>query len=122
MRILTAFVADVKTEAVTSWSTGESRLFDTDDVDRMWRGVVAALRALGFRVARAPADDAIVVGRSRPAGRLQELTVRVSPRGESQLIVRAEPLPGTPDIGEPLSYEIFFDLLSQRMYLPAHKT
>ena len=67
----------------------ESRVFDTDDMDRLRHGVAAALQAIGFTVDETNADPLVIDG-SRVAGPVRRLTVYVHPREEAQSIVRAE--------------------------------
>jgi hypothetical protein len=97
----------------------ESRIFDTDDMDRLRHGVAAALQALGF-AADGTNFDPFVISGSRVAGPVRRLTVYVSLREEAQSIVRAETEPLDQDAGEPLVLVRFFEALSRAMYLTGH--
>jgi hypothetical protein len=97
----------------------ESRVFDTDDMDRLRHGVAAALQALGFTTDEAHVDPFVISG-SRAAGPGSRLTVCVHPREEAQSIVRAEAEILDPDMREMPVLKRFFEALSRAMYLTGH--
>jgi hypothetical protein len=97
----------------------ESRVFDTDDMDRLRHGVAAALQAMGFTVDETNADP-LVIGGSRAADPGSRLTVCVHPREEAQSIVRAEAEVLDRDMIESPVLRRFFEALSGAMYLTGH--
>ncbi len=109
-----------KTRERATGRPNESRIFDTDDVERMWRAVMAALRALGFRIGRVDPGTSIAVTRTREKGRLVRLKVQVIPRGDAQYVVAVEPIAGFCDDPEPVPAS-FFEMVSQELYLTAHR-
>jgi len=100
-------------------SPAESRVFDTDDLDRLRHGVAAALQALGFVAGEGHVDPFVISG-SRAAGPVHRLSVHVSLREEAQSIVRAEAELLDPDMCEPPVLRRFFEALSGAMYLTGH--
>jgi hypothetical protein len=97
----------------------ESRVFDTDDMDRLRHGVAVALQALGFTADEAHVAPFVISG-SRAAGPVRRLSVHVSLREEAQSIVRAEAEILDPDMREPPVLKRFFEALSRAMYLTGH--
>ena len=98
----------------------ESRVFDTDDMDRLRHGVAAALQALGFAADETSSAPLVIVG-SQVAGPARRLTVQVHPCEEAQSIVRAEAEPPDQDSARQLVLDRFFEALSRAMYLTAHR-
>ena len=98
----------------------ESRVFDTDDLDRLRHGVAAALQALGFTADETSSAPLVIVG-SQVAGPARRLTVQVHPCEEAQSIVRAEGELLDPDVREPPVLRRFFEALSRAMYLTGHE-
>ena len=98
----------------------ESRVFDTDDMDRLRHGVAAALKALGFAIDEIQADPVLITA-SRAPGPVRRLAVHVSLREEAQSIVRAEAeILDHQDMREPPVLKRFFEALSRAMYLTGH--
>jgi hypothetical protein len=97
----------------------ESRVFDTDDMDRLRHGVAAALQALGLTVDETNADPLVISG-SLAAGLGSRLTVCVHLREEAQSIVRAEAELLDQDMREPPVLKRFFEALCGAMYLTGH--
>ena len=97
----------------------ESRVFDTDDMDRLRHGVAAALQALGFTADETNTDSLAIVG-SNASGPVRRLTVSVQACEEAQSIVRAEAGLLDRDMREPPVLRRFFEALSLAMYLTGH--
>jgi hypothetical protein len=98
----------------------QSRLFETTDMNKTLRAVIAALQDLGFVVDKANASLG-VVSATRLSGYVLRMTVSVRPRGESQMLVRANAQYNLQAIEDPEAYQRFFDALSQSMFLAAHQ-
>jgi hypothetical protein len=95
----------------------QTRIFDTADRERTLRDVIATLRDLDFTIARADAVLGVVTGTKQE----MRITVTVSPRGESQMVVRANVQQGMAPIEEPEAYWRFFAALEKAMFLTAHQ-
>ena len=98
----------------------ESRVFDTDDLDRLRHGVATALRALGFAIDEIRTDP-VLITTSRAFGPVHRLAVHVYPREEAQSIVRAEAELLDRNTREPPELRRFFEALSLAMYLTGHE-
>jgi len=98
----------------------QSRVFDTTDKEKMLRTVIATLQDLGFVVDKADATLGTVSATKLDRYALR-MTVSVRPRGQSQLIVRANAQYNIYPVEDPKPYQQFFDALSKAMFLTAHQ-
>jgi hypothetical protein len=98
----------------------QSRIFETTDTNKTMRAVIATLQDLGFVVDKANASLG-VVSATKLSGYVLRMTVSVRPRGESQVLVRANAQYNIQAIEDPEPYQRFFDALSQSMFLAAHQ-
>jgi len=98
----------------------QSRIFETTDTNKTLRAVIAALQDLGFVVDKANASLG-VVSATKLSGYVLRITVSVRPRGESQVLVRANAQYNIQAVEDPESYQRFFDALAQSMFLAAHQ-
>jgi len=98
----------------------QTRAFDTTDRQQTLRTVIAALQDLGFVIDRA---DAVVaaVSATKLDGYQLRVTVTVRPRGESQMLVRANATFANAAIEDPGPYQDFFIVLEKAMFLTAHQ-
>ena len=97
----------------------QSRAFYTTDRDKMLRTVIATLQDLGFIVDKA--DNVLgAVSATKLERYTLRMTVSVRPRGESQLLVRANAQYNITAVEDPEPYQQFFDALSQAIFLTAH--
>jgi hypothetical protein len=98
----------------------QTRAFDTTDRDKMLRTVIATLQDLGFIVDKA--DDVLgAVSATKLDMYTLRMTVSVRPRGESQLLVRANAQYNITAVEDPEPYQQFFDALSKAIFLTAHQ-
>ncbi len=98
----------------------QSRIFDTPDQNKTMRAVIATLQDLGFVVDKA--DSALgLVSATRLSGYVLKMTVSVRPRGEAQVLVRANAQYNIQAVEDPEPYQRFFDALAQSMFLAAHQ-
>jgi hypothetical protein len=98
----------------------QSRVFDTPDQNKTMRAVIATLQDLGFVVDKAN-ESLGLVSATKLSGYVLKMTVSVRPRGESQVLVRANAQYNIQAIEDPEPYQRFFDALSQSMFLAAHQ-
>jgi hypothetical protein len=98
----------------------QTRAFDTTDKNKMLRTVIATLQDLGFVVDKADDILGTVSGTKLDTYALR-MTVSVRPRGETQLIVRANAQYNIYAVEDPEPYQQFFDALSEAIFLTAHQ-
>jgi len=98
----------------------QSRAFDTTDKEKTLRTVIATLQDLGFVVDKADSILGSVSGTKLNHYTLR-ITVTVRPRGDTQLLVRANAQYGLTAIEDPKPYQDFFAALEKAMFLTAHE-
>ena len=97
----------------------QTRAFDTTDRERMLRTVIATLQDLSFVVDKADATLGSVSG-TKLNGYQLRMTVTVRPRGETQLLVRANAQYNLTAVEDPEPYQQFFAALEKSVFLTAH--
>ena len=98
----------------------QTRAFDTTDKEKMLRTVIATLQDLGFIVDKA--DNVLgAVSATKLDRYTLRMTVSVRPRGETQLLVRANAQYNISAVEDPEPYQQFFDALSKAIFLTAHQ-
>ncbi len=97
----------------------QTRVFDATDTDKMLRTVIATLQDLGFIVDKADPVLGAVSG-TKLNQYILRMTVSVRPRGDTQLLVRANAQYNITAVENPEPYQQFFDALSKAMFLTAH--
>lgn len=98
----------------------QTRVFDTTDKEKTLRTVIATLQDLSFVVDRADAILGTVSGTKLDGYQLR-ITVTVRPRGETQMLVRANAQYNITAVEDPESYQQFFIALEKAMFLTAHQ-
>lgn len=98
----------------------QTRAFDTTDKEKTLRTVIATLQDLGFVLDKADAALGIVTATKLDRYALR-MTVSVRPRGETQLLVRANAQYETRPVEDPEPYQQFFAALQKAMFLAAHE-
>ncbi len=98
----------------------QSRVFDTTDKEKTLRTIMATLQDLGFVLDEA---DSILgtVTATKLSGYALRITVSVRPRGEKQLLVRANCQYKNAPVIDPEPYQQFFTSLEKAMFLAAHQ-
>ena len=108
----------------------QTRAFDTTDKNKMLRTVIATLQDLGYIVNEANEVIGTVSAHTTSKYRILEkkkfypllITVTVRPRGETQLLVRANARYKQHEaIQNPLFYQNFFTVLAKSIFLTAHE-
>ena len=96
----------------------QTRAFDIDDKHTTLRSVIATLQDLGFVIEEA--DDVLgSVSATKLDGYALRITVTVRPRGETQMLVRANAQYNRTAVEDPLPYQQFFTALGRSMFLTA---
>jgi len=99
----------------------QTRAFDTIDKSIMMQVVISTLQDLDFVIDKADYTIGSVTGSKFLSNTLVKMTVTVRPRGEKQLIVRANAQYGTHTLVDPEEYQNFFTLLGKSLFLTAHE-
>jgi hypothetical protein len=98
----------------------QTRVFDTIDKEKTLRTIMATLQDLGFVL-----DEADNILGTVTATKLNRyalrITVSVRPRGEKQLLVRANCQYENAPVVDPVPYQQFFASLEKAMFLAAHQ-
>jgi len=97
----------------------QTRAFDTTDRERMLRTIIATLQDLSFVVDKADATLGSVSSTKLDGYQLR-MTVTVRPRGETQLLVRANAQYNLSAVEDPEPYQQFFAALEKSVFLTAH--
>ena len=97
----------------------QTRAFETTEKKQTLRTVIATLQDLGFVIDKADADLG-TVSATKLDGYELRITVTVRPRGETQLLVRANAQLGLEPVEDPEPYQNFFTALEKSMFLTAH--
>lgn len=98
----------------------QTRAFDTTDKDKTLRTVMATLQDLEFVIDKADATLGTVSATKLKHYALR-MTVTVRPRGETQLLVRANAQYNIQPVTDPELYQQFFVSLEKAMFLTAHQ-
>jgi hypothetical protein len=98
----------------------QQRAFDTTDMEKTLRTVIATLQDLSFVVDKADLDLG-TVSATKLSGYQVRITVTVRPRGATQLLVRANAQYMDKAIEDPKPYQNFFTALEKAMFLTAQQ-
>ncbi|HED01116.1 MAG TPA: hypothetical protein ENN18_12195 [Proteobacteria bacterium] len=98
----------------------QTRAFDTTDKEKTLRTVISTLQDLEFVIDKADATLGTVSATKLKHYALR-MTVTVRPRGETQLLVRANAQYNVTPITDPEPYQQFFTSLEKAMFLTAHQ-
>lgn len=97
----------------------QTRAFDTTDENATLRTIIATLQDLSFVVDKAD-EELGLVSATKLDGYQLRITVTVRPRGDTQLLVRANAQYEKIAIEDPRPYQDFFVSLEKAMFLTAH--
>jgi hypothetical protein len=98
----------------------QERAFDTTDKEQTLRSVIATLQDLDFVLDKADLDLGMVTA-TKLSGYQLRITVTVRPRGDTQMLVRANAGYGEEAVKDPKFYRDFFTALEKAMFLTAHE-
>lgn len=98
----------------------QTRVFDTADKEKTLRTIMATLQDLGFVLDEADSILGTVTATKMDRYALR-VTVSVRPRGEKQLLVRANCQYENAPVVDPEPYQQFFSSLEKAMFLAAHQ-
>ncbi len=98
----------------------QQRAFDATDKESTLRTVIATMQDLGFVIDKADNVLGSVSGTKLDGYQLR-MTVTVRPRGETQLIVRANAQYNLTAVEDPEPYQQFFAALQRSMFLTAQQ-
>ncbi len=97
----------------------QTRYYDTVDKKETLQTIIATLQDLGFVMDKASYDMGSVSATKLDGYRIR-MTVVATPRGGSQMTIRANAQYNIEPITDPVIYQQFFDALSKAMFLTAH--
>jgi hypothetical protein len=98
----------------------QQRAFDTPDVEKTLRTVIATLQDLSFVVDKADLELG-TVSATKLSGYQLRITVTVRTRGTTQVLVRANAQYMDKAVEDPKPYQDFFTALEKAMFLTAHQ-
>jgi hypothetical protein len=98
----------------------QQRAFDTADKEKTMRSVIATLQDLSFVVDKADLELG-TVSATKLSGYQLRITVTVRPRGDTQMLVRANAQYMDKAVEDPKPYQDFFTALEKSMFLTAHE-
>jgi len=98
----------------------QTRAFDMTNRNKMLRTIIATLQDLSFVIDRADAELGSVSGTKLDGYQLR-MTVTVRPRGETQLLVRANAQYNITPVEDPEPYQQFFTALEKSVFLTAQQ-
>ena len=99
----------------------QTRAFDTTDKEKTLRTVMATLQDLGFMLDAGEVGLGTVSGIKWVKVHPMRITVSVRPRGETQMLVRANCQIESKPVRDPVPYQRFFAALSKAMFLEAQQ-
>jgi hypothetical protein len=99
----------------------QTRAFDTIDKKKMMQNVISTMQDLDFVIDKADLTLGSVTGTKYIGYTSIVMTVTVRPRGEKQLLVRANAQYGTSAVVDPLTYQDFFTALEKSIFLTAQQ-
>lgn len=98
----------------------QTRAFDMTNRRKALRTIIATLQDLEFVIDKA--DETLgVVSATKLKGYTLKMSVSIRPRGNTQLLIRANAQYNITPIVDPKPYQQFFSALSKAMFLEAHQ-
>ena len=98
----------------------QTKAFDTTDSVKTQRVILATLQDLGFVIDKADKELGSISA-TKLDGFALKMTVSVRPKGETQLLVRANAQYQLKAVEDPQPYQNFFTALSKALFLEAHQ-
>ena len=97
----------------------QTRAFDTTDDKKALRSVISTLQDFDFLIDEANRVLGLVSATRRTDW--AQITVTVRPRGDTQVLVRANIEYNRKGVEDPTAYQKFFSYLEKSMFLTAHE-
>jgi len=113
-------VLDVGNQSQMQKRSYQSRVFETNDKERVMRGVISTLQDLSFLIERADMTLGSVTATKYDQGLPIRITVTVRAKGTAQMSVRANAQFNLEAIENPKSYQDLFSSLEKSLFLTAH--
>ena len=99
----------------------QTRAFDTADKKKMMQTVISTMQDLDFVVEKADFMLGSITGSKFLGYEIVKMTVTVRPRGEKQLLVRANAQFGIKSVEDAATYQDFFTALEKALFLTAQQ-
>jgi hypothetical protein len=99
----------------------QTRAFDTVDQKKMMQTVISTMQDLDFVIDKADFTLGSVTGTKFVKQAAVTMTVTVRPKGDKQLLVRANAQCGVQSVEDAATYQDFFTALEKAMFLTAQK-
>ncbi|MFA5094129.1 MAG: hypothetical protein WC512_02690 [Candidatus Omnitrophota bacterium] len=99
----------------------QTRAFDMTDKRKMMQTVISTMQDLDFVIDDADVTIGSVTGTKFINQAVVTMSVTVRPRGETQLLVRANAQVGVTVIKDPETYQDFFNTLGKSLFLTAQQ-
>jgi len=99
----------------------QTRAFDTTDKKKMMQTVISTMQDLDFVIDKADFMLGSVTGSKFLGQAVVTMTVTVRPKGEKQLLVRANAQYGVQSVEDPTTYQDFFTALEKAIFLTAQQ-
>jgi len=99
----------------------QTRAFDSTDKEMMMRTIISTLQDLNFVIQKADYELGSVTGEKFTHNTVLSMSVTVRPRGETQLLVRANAQYGLIAIEDLTPYQNFFTSLEKALFLTAQQ-
>ena len=99
----------------------QQRAFDTNDKKKMMQTIISTMQDLDFVINDADVMLGSVTGSKYLGNAVINMTVIVRPRGETQLLVRANAQYGITTIEDAATYQDFFIALEKALFLTAQQ-
>jgi hypothetical protein len=109
------------TESQVKLRSMQTRAFDTTDKKKMMQTVISTMQDLDFVIDKADFTLGSVTGSKFLGQAVVKMSVTVRPRGEKQLLVRANAQYGVSSVEDPATYQDFFASLEKAMFLTAQQ-
>ena len=97
----------------------QTRAFDTTDKKKLMQTVISTMQDLDFVIDKADFILGSVTGTKFFQNNAIQMSVTVRPRGEKQLLVRANAQVGIKSIEDAATYQDFYSSLEKAMFLTA---
>jgi len=112
-------VLDAGSETQLQKRSYQSRVFETNDKEKVLRATISTLQDLGFVIDRADSMLGTVSGTKLDRNQIK-ITVSVRPKGSDRMSVRANAQFNVTPVEDPKQYQDFFASLEKSLFLTAH--